>query len=204
MPHVQTKPQPRVVHARRNGHQRVRRRLHDVFQRQDEVRRHLLQKVPPEQDGLLHIPLREVDVGDEAAVEHHLPDAQLLSRRQRLAEAVLRRLPHQRVDGAGDQLGKGRVEPQSGKTGDPVGRLRQRGGVIQHGCVGEGDVLAAQPPAPRQRRGAVVHAGDIQLFLKGIDHERAPFVVLRRIIPRAEKKEKPCGAVSRGQSLQTP
>ena len=34
------------------------------------------------------------------------------------------------------------------------------------GAVGEGDVLAAQPPAPRQRRGAVVHAGDMQFSLQ--------------------------------------
>ena len=82
-----------------------------ILHRQHHALRHVRQQLPPEQHRLLHKPLRKVHQRDEAAVYHKARHAQRLRRFTGLAEAVQRRRAHQRVDGAGGQLGKRRVEP---------------------------------------------------------------------------------------------
>ena len=111
MSHIQTQPQPGIVYLLGDLYQHLRPRLHHVLHRQHHALRHVRQQLPPEQHRLLHKPLRKVHQRDEAAVYHKARYPQRPRRFDGLAEAVQRRVPHQRVDGAGGQLGKRRVEP---------------------------------------------------------------------------------------------
>ena len=168
--HVQTQPQPGIVHPGRDLHQRLRRRLHHVLQRHGHILRQLVQQRPPKQHRLLHIPLRVIHVGDEPTVAHHPRHAQLRRLSRRLQKALFRHLPHQRVDGAGRQLGKGRVKPEAIHAlhipAHLPGRLRR----IQHGRIAEGGDLIARAPPARQRRRLSVHPGQIQLVFQASRH----------------------------------
>ena len=153
-----------------DGYHRVRGRLHDVFQHQQHIRRYIVQERLPELLRLLHEPHHKVHMGDEAAVEHHAADVELPRRLHGLAEAAKRHVPHQRVDGAGRQLRKGTVEPQAGEALRLPLHAGQGGGVVQQRSIAEGDDLAACAPLAGQRAGPVIHAGDMEFVLQGIDH----------------------------------
>ena len=82
-----------------------------------------------------------------------------------LAIAVPGRVTHQRINGAGVQLGKGRVEPQTSDTR----RLPFRRGdglrVLQHHRLTKGGDLKAQTAAAGRLRGGAVDAGQMQFSL---------------------------------------
>ena len=166
MPHVQTQPQPGIVDLRRDLHQHVRPRLHHVFHRQHHVCRYIRQQLPPENDGLLHEPLREVYQWDKAAVYHHPCHAQCFSRSDGLAEPAKRRVPHQRINGAGGQLRERRVEPQPRRALRLPARQRHGIGLLQPRGPAELRDLKAKTALLCQLRRAAVHPGQMQLFLK--------------------------------------
>ena len=171
--HVQTQPQPGIVHPGRDLHQRLRRRLHHVLQRHGHILRQLVQQRPPKQHRLLHIPLRVIHVGDEPTVAHHPRHAQVRRLPRRLQKALFRHLPHQRVDGAGRQLGKGRVKPEAVHALHVPAHLPGRLRLVQHGRIAEGGDLIARAPPARQRRRLSVHTGQIQPARQLLRHDTA-------------------------------
>ena len=105
-------------------------------------------------------------MGNKASVEYHASYTQRLRCVQCLPEPPHGYVPGQRIDGAGDQLGEGAVEPQTADTVYFLPRPGQGGGLIQQRRIGEGDGLQSQLPLSGQRRGAAVHAGDMQFSLQ--------------------------------------
>ena len=162
--HVKTHPQPGIVHALHDGRQHIRAVVHDVFQRDGHVLGHLRQKVPPEAHRLLHKPLRKVDEGDIPVVDNDAADPQPPGHSDGLAVALYRNVPHQRVDGAGMQLGKGRVEPQAGNIRRFRFRSGHGGAVLQRCRHAEGRDLEAQIIAAGQLGGGAVDSGQMEFF----------------------------------------
>ena len=164
MAHVKAHPQPGIVHALHDGRQHVRAVVHDVFQGDGHILRHLRQEAPPEGDRLLHEPLGKVDEGHISVVDDDALHVQAAGHGNGLAVAPRRDLPHQRVDGAGVQLGNGGVEPQAVK----VRRLCFCGGcggaVLQGGRHAEGGDLEAQAVSAGQGRSGTVDAGQMEFF----------------------------------------
>ena len=162
MADVQAQAQPGVVHLPGDLRQQPGLRLHDVFQGDGHILRQLPQEIPPEEHRLLHIPLREVHLGHEAPVDDEPPHSQVLGQVRRLAVALFRHLPHQRINGAGAQLGKGGVEPEAVKPRHirPDGGQHRR--VLQIGGIAERRDLQAQPVFPGQVRRPAVDAGQVQ------------------------------------------
>ena len=128
--------------------------------------RHLRQKLPPEGHRLLHEPLRKIDEGHESVVDHHPVRPQPPGHGNGLTIAQPGRVTHQRIDGAGMQLGKGRVEPQA----PDARRLPFRGGdglrILQHHRLTKGGDLKAQTAAAGRLRGGAVDAGQMQFSLQ--------------------------------------
>ena len=92
------------------------------------------------------------------------------------------RVTHQRIDGAGVQLGKGRVEPQA----PDARRLPFRGGdglrILQHHRLTKGRDLKAQTAAAGRLRGGAVDAGQMQFFPQRGALHRQPSFSLRWVL----------------------
>ena len=109
MPHVQTHPQPGVVHLPENLSHHLRLLLQHVFQH-DVHAGVFLQKILPENNGLLRIPAGVVQSFVEAPMNDDLPGIIPPRQRDCLPVAERRQLPCFRVNGTGEQLAEWRVQ----------------------------------------------------------------------------------------------
>lgn len=87
MSNVEAEAESRIIHAARNLNQHLRTRLHHVFHREKQIVRRVGQKLFPEANRLLDVPLREVDIRDKPAVDDDPPHAEPRGQRRRLPEA---------------------------------------------------------------------------------------------------------------------
>ena len=158
---VEAEAEARVCDAFCNLDQGLRPGLHHIFHREEQIVRRVGQKLLPEGDRLLHIPLGIVDIGDEAAVDDDLMYAEALRGGEGLAETKERVGADIRVDGAGDELGKRRMQPEH------VQSLQRRGDggkdvlPLKIWGVAEGGNLISAVIFFRQRSGPGVHAGNM-------------------------------------------
>ena len=134
MPHVQTHPQPGVVHLPENPGHHFRPLLQHIFQH--NVHAGVIpQKILPENNGLLRVPAGIVQSFVKAPVNDDLPGVIPPRQGNCLPIAQRRQLPGFRVDGAGKQLVEGRVKQSSAHP-------RQ---LFRHGGVGRLELLVHIP-----------------------------------------------------------
>ena len=163
MADIEAQAEARVIDARSDLHEHVRLRLHHVFQRKAEAVRGGLPKFPPEFDGPGREPLREIDERDIAAVHHDAPDAERQRRLHGLSKAQHDDLAHARVDGAGRQLRKRRMQPERADPAAARPRSLHGRRFFQFPRLAEIRQLQPKAPFPGQRSRIFIHPGEKQL-----------------------------------------
>lgn len=121
--HVQTDARARIADGVDHLQQRARIGIQNVFDHDGEVRRTVGEKVAEESGGLFGEPLREVDPGNEAGVNHHAAHPVAVAEPRGLVQPEPRDLAHLRIDGAGGEFG------ERGVQYEPVGLRQERAGV---------------------------------------------------------------------------
>ena len=174
MSNVEAEAESRIIHAARNLDQHLRTRLHHVFHREKQIVRRVGQKLFPEANRLLDVPLREVDIRDKPAVDDDPPHAEPRGQRRRLPEAGHRVGAHVRVDGAGDRLGKRRMQPERANFLTFRLHAGKRRRILQHRRIAERSDLISAVIFLRQPGCAGSHARNMDLIgtLRG-RHEKS-------------------------------